>query len=168
MDFRGTHSDPSIREMERESGSILQTTRVETGLAAARSDFGTGLSGSGRDDVQWHLQVRSGSAELRCDGAACQHEDYGSRDPVLRPGGLRSRGEYGAIGDVRWRFLDARICWWAARWVGSWFMRLVHMLTHSAEHGRDGVFEAALSGKQLIAPTLPLSCDGCGSPDVRI
>jgi hypothetical protein len=31
------------------------------------------------------------------------------------------------------------------------------MLTHSAEHGRDGVFEAALSGKQLIAPSLPLS-----------
>ena len=31
------------------------------------------------------------------------------------------------------------------------------MLTHSAEHGRDGVFEAALSGKQLIAPTLPLA-----------
>ncbi len=31
------------------------------------------------------------------------------------------------------------------------------MLTRSAEHGRDGVFEATLSGKQLIAPTLPLS-----------
>ena len=34
---------------------------------------------------------------------------------------------------------------------------IVHMLTKSAQHGRDGVFEAALSGKQLIAPTLPLS-----------
>jgi hypothetical protein len=34
---------------------------------------------------------------------------------------------------------------------------LVHMLTHSAEHGHDGVFEAALSGRQLIAPTLSLA-----------
>ena len=34
---------------------------------------------------------------------------------------------------------------------------LVHMLTHSARHGREGVFEPALSGKQLIAPTLPLA-----------
>jgi hypothetical protein len=34
---------------------------------------------------------------------------------------------------------------------------IVHMLTHSAAHGSAGVFEAALSGKQLIAPHLPLS-----------
>ena len=34
---------------------------------------------------------------------------------------------------------------------------IVHMLTQSAEHGNDGVFESALSGRQLIAPTLPLS-----------
>lgn len=34
---------------------------------------------------------------------------------------------------------------------------IVHMLTHSAEHGHDGVFREALSGRQLIAPTLPLS-----------
>jgi len=33
---------------------------------------------------------------------------------------------------------------------------IVHMLTHSADHGHDGVFEPALSGRQLIAPTLPL------------
>jgi hypothetical protein len=34
---------------------------------------------------------------------------------------------------------------------------IVHMLTNSAKHGHDGVFEAALSGRQLIAPSLPLS-----------
>ena len=29
LDFKGVHSDPSIREMERESGSILQTTGLK-------------------------------------------------------------------------------------------------------------------------------------------
>ena len=34
---------------------------------------------------------------------------------------------------------------------------IVHMLTHSSKHGSEGVFEAALSGKQLNSPSLPLS-----------
>src|ERR1700689_4464010 len=29
LDFKGVHSEPSIREMERESGSILQTTGLK-------------------------------------------------------------------------------------------------------------------------------------------
>jgi hypothetical protein len=34
---------------------------------------------------------------------------------------------------------------------------LVHMLTKSRQHGREGVEKAALSARQLIAETLPLS-----------
>jgi hypothetical protein len=34
---------------------------------------------------------------------------------------------------------------------------LVHMLTKSGKHSHDGVQKAALSGKQLIAASLPLS-----------
>jgi hypothetical protein len=34
---------------------------------------------------------------------------------------------------------------------------LVHMLTKSGKHGQEGVEKAALSGKQLIARSLPLS-----------
>jgi hypothetical protein len=34
---------------------------------------------------------------------------------------------------------------------------LVHMLTKSKQHGRDGVEKAALSARQLIAESLPLS-----------
>jgi len=34
---------------------------------------------------------------------------------------------------------------------------LVHMLTKSKQHGREGVEKAALSARQLIAETLPLS-----------
>ena len=34
---------------------------------------------------------------------------------------------------------------------------LVHMLTKSDVHGREGVQKPALSGKQLIAASLPLS-----------
>jgi hypothetical protein len=34
---------------------------------------------------------------------------------------------------------------------------LVHMLTRSADHGREGVQKAALSGRQLISASLPLS-----------
>src|SRR4051812_33679531 len=29
LDFRGAHSDPSVREMERESGNILKTTGLK-------------------------------------------------------------------------------------------------------------------------------------------
>jgi hypothetical protein len=34
---------------------------------------------------------------------------------------------------------------------------LVHVLTNSGEHAHDGVYKPALSGKQLITRTLPLS-----------
>jgi hypothetical protein len=34
---------------------------------------------------------------------------------------------------------------------------LVHMLTRSPEHGREGVEKSALSGRQLISASLPLS-----------
>jgi hypothetical protein len=34
---------------------------------------------------------------------------------------------------------------------------LVHMLTKSGQHAREGVQKAALSGRQLIAASLPLS-----------
>jgi hypothetical protein len=34
---------------------------------------------------------------------------------------------------------------------------LVHMLTHSGEHGSEGVEKSALSGRQLISASLPLS-----------
>jgi hypothetical protein len=36
---------------------------------------------------------------------------------------------------------------------------LVHILTHSGQHGKTGVQQAALSGKLLIAPELRLSDD---------
>jgi hypothetical protein len=34
---------------------------------------------------------------------------------------------------------------------------LVHMMTKSVDHAREGVQRSALSGRQLIAPVLPLS-----------
>jgi hypothetical protein len=34
---------------------------------------------------------------------------------------------------------------------------LVHMITKSGKHGTEGVEKPGLSGKQLIAPSLPLS-----------
>ena len=39
---------------------------------------------------------------------------------------------------------------------------LVHMLTRSDDHAREGVQKAALSGRQLIAASLPLDAFDAG------
>ena len=41
LDFRGVHSEPSIREMERESGSILKSAGIETRPAVEGRGAGT-------------------------------------------------------------------------------------------------------------------------------
>jgi hypothetical protein len=155
LDFHGTRSDQSIREMEKESGAILKTTGLH---------------------LDWRLRSQSGGqiypalVVMQFNGA-CKY------DPAPRPydrfGPLASTKttdheiqsfaevDCDHVAETARKAMQGLDYQTADLLVGRALGRvvvheLVHMLTHSPQHGKDGVFEAALSGKQLIAPTLPL------------
>jgi hypothetical protein len=156
LDFRGIHSDSSILEMERESGSILKTTGLK-------------LDWRLRDDASKSAYP---NLVVMTFNGTCKFEP--TPQPYDEPGPLASTTmtnhaiqPFGQV-DCDHVVGTARSAMFGADYahadllVGRALGRvvvheIVHMLTHSAEHGHDGVFEAALSGKQLIAPSLPLS-----------
>jgi hypothetical protein len=156
LDFRGAHSDPSVREMERESGSILKTTgmkldwrlRDQTGGEAYPDLVVMTFNGSCKFDPAPRIYDESGPL---ASTTTTNHviQPFGQVDCDHVVGTARS-----AMASVDYQRADMLV----GRALGRVVVHeLVHMLTHSAEHGHDGVFEAALSGKQLIAPTLPLA-----------
>jgi len=156
LDFRGAHSDSSIREMERESGSILKTTGLK-------------LDWRLRDDAPKsaypNLVVMTFNGNCKFLPAPRGYDEFGplafteTTDHVIQ--------SFGQV-DCDHVVEAARSAMFGADYAHAELLvgralgrvvvhEIVHMLTRSAEHGRDGVFEAALSGRQLIAPSLPLS-----------
>jgi len=156
LDFKGIHSDNSVREMERESGSILKTTGLK---------------------LDWRLRNHTAEQSypdlvVMTFNGTCKFDPAPRIYDVLRPLAstkttdhkIQSFGEVDCdhvIGEARSAMVSddySKADLLVGRALGRVVVHeLVHMLTHSAEHGHDGVFEAALSGKQLIAPTLPLA-----------
>ncbi len=156
LDFRGAHSDSSILEMERESGSILKTTGLK-------------LDWRSRDDAPKsaypNLVVMTFNGSCKFDPTP---QGYGAPGPLASTRTtnhiIQSFGQVDCdhvVGTARSAMFGsdyAHADMLVGRALGRVVVHeIVHMLTKSAEHGRDGVFEAALSGKQLIAPSLPLS-----------
>lgn len=156
LDFRGAHSDSSVLEMERESGSILKTTGLK-------------LDWRSRDDAPNgaypNLVVMTFNGTCKFEPAPQLYDEAG---PLASTRTMNH--EIQSFGQVDCDHVveTARSAMFAADYaradllVGRALGRvvvheIVHMLTQSAEHGRDGVFKASLSGKQLIAPELPLS-----------
>jgi len=156
LDFRGVHSEPSIREMERESGSILNATGLKLDWR---------LPDQTRGQMYPDLVVMTFNGACKFNPAPRAYDESGPLastkttdhmiqsfgqvdcDHVVQTARSAMLGRDYAHGDVL-----------VGRALGRVLVHeIVHMLTHSAEHGREGVFEAALSGKQLIAPSLPLS-----------
>jgi hypothetical protein len=157
MDFRGAHSDNSIREMETESATILKSTGLK---------------------LDWKLRNQMVVGDTYPDVVVMTFKGACTFDPVPRIydelGPLASTkttdNEIQPFGQVD---CDHVVNSARSAMFGGDFSRadtllgralgrvvvheLVHMLTHSAQHGKDGVFEAGLTGKQLISPTLPLS-----------
>lgn len=156
LDFKGIHSEPSIREMERESGSILQTTGLKLDWRLRDQ-----TSGQAYPD----LVVMTFNGTCKFDPAPRNYDAMGPlASTKTTDHKIQSFGQVdcdhvvstarSAMASVDYSHADMLV----GRALGRVVVHeLVHMLTHSAEHGRDGVFEAALSGKQLIAPTLPLA-----------
>lgn len=156
LDFKGVHSEPSIREMERESGSILQTTGLKLDWRLRNQTAGQAypdlvvmtFNGTCKfDPAPRNFDAEGPLASTKTTDHRIQSFGQVDCDHVVST--ARS-----AMVSMDYAHADMLV----GRALGRVVVHeLVHMLTHSAEHGRDGVFEAALSGKQLIAPTLPLA-----------
>ena len=155
LDFRGAHSDPSIAEMERESASILKTTGLKLDWRLRNQVIGQAYP---------DLVIMTFKGACKFDPARRNYDEMlpmgstSTTNHVIQPYGqvdcdhVIETARSAMSGD----FAHADLL--VGRALGRVVTHeIVHMLTHSAEHGRDGVFESALSGKQLIAPTLALS-----------
>jgi hypothetical protein len=156
LDFRGAHSEPSIREMERESGSILNTTGLHLDWR---------LKSQVKGEIYPDLVVMEFNGSCKFNPAPRFYDETGPlASTKTTDHQIQSFGEVDcdhvaetarqAMHGGDYRQADLLV----GRALGRVLVHeLVHMLTHSAQHGHDGVFEAALSGKQLIAPSLPLA-----------
>ena len=156
MDFKGARSDPSILEMQRESAVILKSTGLKLDWRLRDQTAGQSYS---------ELVVMTFNGTCRFDRAL---RDYDERGPLASTKTtdhiIQSFGQV----DCDHVVSTARSAMFGGDFKHADFLvgralgrvvvhEIVHMLTHSADHGHEGVFEAALSGKQLIAPSLPLS-----------
>ena len=156
LDFQGSHSDRSILEMQREAQTILKASGIQldwrTRSQASRESFNdlvllkfrgtcdlsTPPQAFGKRGPLGFTYVSEGSllpfAEIACDQVAASVRSVMSRNDFESADLLLGR----ALGRV----------------VAH---ELVHILTGSCEHGLEGIHKAALSGRQLIADSLPLS-----------
>ncbi len=156
LDFRGAHSDPSIREMESETSNILKTTGLKLDWR---------LRNEASRETYPDLVVMTFKGSCKFDMSPRVYDEPGPlASTKTTDHQIQSFGQVDCDHVVQ----SARSAMWGGDFkkadllVGRALGRvltheLVHMLTRSADHGREGVFEAALSGKQLISPTLPLA-----------
>jgi hypothetical protein len=156
LDFKGPHSQTSIKEMEREAGLILKSSGLR---------------------LDWHilgvdpLTAYSDLVVITFRGA-CQYDPAPPRYDETGPLALTriSDGEILPFGEVDCARVASSVHYAMSRGdysqadklVGRAMGRvvaheLVHILTKSSEHGTEGVAKASLSGKQLIEDSFPLS-----------
>jgi hypothetical protein len=156
LDFKGPYSRTSLQEMKRESGQILNSSGVR---------------------LQWRmlgenpLETFSDLVVMTFRGS-CEYEPAAPRYDELGPlavtrsanGEIQPFGEVdcervvnsvrGAMSGIDFARADLLVGRAMGRVVAH---ELVHMLTKSGLHGTEGVEKPGLSGRQLIAPSLPLS-----------
>jgi len=156
LDVKGSFSPVALREMEKEAGQIIGTSGIrldwrmrDEALSSTFNDLvimtfrgacvGTTAPRAYSETGPYAFTRTSNGqvqpfAEVDCDHVVGAARQAMSRDDSGRADELVGR----ALGRV----------------VAH---ELVHMLTRSAEHGHEGVEKPALSGRQLISASLPLS-----------
>lgn len=158
LDFRGPFSRASLKEMERESGLVLQSSGVRLDWRMLGEDTYASYS----DLVVMTFR------------GACKYEPTAQLDKDYRLGPLAmtqsAEGEIQPFGEVNCDRVvnSARNAMTGGDYAQADLLigralgrvvthELVHMITRSAEHGTEGVEKSSLSGRQLIAGELPLS-----------
>ena len=159
LDFKGPHTDRSVAEMQQEAQQIVKD-------AGLHLDWRTV-----HDAAQYTF---SDLVVVQFKGACIIEPDPNLGDELgpARPLAFTyiTDGAMQPFGEVVCDQVAATVR--SAMWGGDFAIadvllgralgrvlvhELVHMLTKSEEHGREGVAKPALSGKQLIAGSLPLS-----------
>jgi hypothetical protein len=156
LDFKGPHSPTSLKEMERESGLILKSTGVKLEWRILGQDPFASYS---------DLVVMTFKGVCAYEPAAPRYDELGPLAITRTTNGeVQPFGEVdcnrvvntaaNAMSGADYNRADLLIGRALGRVVAH---ELVHMLTKSRTHGSEGVEKPALSGKQLIAASLPLS-----------
>jgi len=156
LSFKGAHSQQSITYMQREAEVILRPTGLSLDWKMAQE----ASQGNYAD-----LVVVQFKGTCRVEPIPFVYDELGplaftySADGAVQPFGEVACDKVAATvrsamdgSDIRNGDLLL------GRALGRVLVHeLVHMLTRSGEHARDGVERRALSGQQLIATSLPLS-----------
>jgi len=156
LDFKGPHSQTSLKEMKRESGMILSSSGVSLDWRIL-----------GKDSPE-----SSNDLVVMMFKGACDYELAPEADDEPGPLAMARtvNGEVQPFGEVDCdrvvnsarNAMSGSDHFRADQLIGRAMGRvvaheLVHMLTKSGQHGVEGVEKPALSGKQLIGGYLPLA-----------
>lgn len=160
FDFQGPHSSRSVTEMQREVAGILKDSGLTLEWRALERIGGTAGNGDSENLVVVHFNGRcilepvpvlydergplafthtSDGEVLPFSEVACDQVTASMRSAMFG-------GDYAHSDQLLGRALGRVVA-----------HELVHILTKSHDHGREGVAKAALSGTQLIEPSLPLN-----------
>jgi hypothetical protein len=156
LDVKGSFSPAAMSEMRKEAGQII-------GSSGIRLEWKTkdeAISATFNDLV---VMTFKGACEL--EPVVPLYDEMGPYAFTRTANGeVQPFGEVDCdhvVGSVRSAMIGddfARANLLVGRALGRVVAHeLVHMLTRSGEHGREGVEKSALSGKQLISASLPLS-----------
>jgi len=156
LDFKGMSSPVAVREMEREASQIIRASGIElawrTPSQAVSASFGdlVVMTFKGAcsyvpapplyDELGPYASTRTSNGEI---------QPFGEVDCDRVVSSVHSAmfgGDYAKADLLVGRALGRVVA-----------HELVHMLTKSEVHAREGTQKAALSGRQLIAASLPLS-----------
>jgi hypothetical protein len=159
LDFKGPHSSTSLKEMKRESGLILHSSGVQLDWKVLGEDPFASYS---------DLVVMTFTGSCEFEPAAPRYDELGPLGPLATT--RTTNGEVQPFGEVDCNrvvnsarsamspYDFARGDLLIGRAIGRVVAHeLVHMLTKSGQHGTEGVERPALSGRQLISASLPLS-----------
>ena len=156
LDFKGAWSKPAMKEMRREASHIIEASGLRLDWRQ-RSDA---------SNVTFNdLVVMTFKGSCTFDPAPPRYDELGPYAFTRTANGeVQPFGEVDCdrvVNSVR-TAMSGSDFGKAEMLVGRALGRvvaheLVHMLTKSGEHGHEGVEKAALSGRQLIAASLPLS-----------
>lgn len=158
LDFKGSFSETAVSGMEQEAAGILAT-------AGLRLDWRNPSTAAQSSFANLVVFTFRGDCTLQPQPAPPLYDELG---PLALT--RTANGEIQPFGEVDCGRVAASV--WSAMWGGDFARKdqllgralgrvltheLVHMLTRSGDHSREGVQRPALTGKQLIADSLPLS-----------